>query len=178
MPTPALSNGDEGPYPHSTFNWRRGPTSAPPPSTGDEGPCPYHHLQMATSTHTRTTTFQQRRGPTAAPAPSNSPHQHPQTMTNACTSTLKQRRTSIPAPHLQPAMRAHICTTTFNRQRGPMPVPPPSNSDERPHLHHHLQTATSTHTRTTTFQQRRGPTPTPPPPTAMNTHVRTSTLKR
>jgi len=138
---------------------------------------------MATSTHTCTTTFQQWRGPTAAPSPFNSDegphlHQHPQTMTNAHTSTLKQWWTPIPAPHLQPVMRAHIRTTTFNRRWGPMPVPPPSNGDEGPHPHHHLQTVTSTHTCTTTFQQQWGPTPTPPPSTAMNAHVCTSTLKQ
>ena len=118
--------------------------------------------------------------PVPPPSDGDKSHDHLSTATRAhtCTSTLKQRRTPIPAPHLQPAMRAHIRTTTFNRRRGPMPVPPPSNGDERSHPHHHLQTATSTHTRTTTFQQRRGPTPTPPPSTAMNAHVRTSTLKR
>jgi len=148
-----------GPIP--TLRW--GPTSTPPPSTGNEGPCPYHHLQTVTSTHTRTTTFQQRRGPTAAPSPFNSDegphlHQHPQTTTNAHASTLKQQQMPIPAPHLQPAMRAHICTTTFNRRRGPMPVPPPSNGDERPHLHHHLSTATRAHAHTT-FNSNECPCP-------------------
>ena len=58
--TPALSNNNEHPYPHPTFNQRCGPTSAPPPSTSNAGPHPHHHLQPVTRAHACTTTFKWR----------------------------------------------------------------------------------------------------------------------
>jgi len=90
---PALSNGDEGPYPHSTFNWWWGPTSAPPPSTGDECPHLHHHLQMVTSTHTCTTT------PNGNECPCS--HQHPQMMTSPY-GRWQMPSTATTGPHQHP----------------------------------------------------------------------------